>query len=263
MSIINVAVAGVRGRMGSAIVSVLPSNPAFNLIGGFSRSTSSDMDGLIDRDTALETADVILDFTVGSAAAELAEVCAARGGPALVIGATGFDAADLEKIRLASRRLPIVRSGNFSIGINYLLGLVSRVAKDFGPDVWDIEILEAHHRHKLDVPSGTALMLGEAAAHGRGVPLSSVEAQNRSGLSGERTIGEIGFAAIRGGGIVGEHSVVFAAPEEVITLSHSALDRGMFVRGALAAAHWIIDRESGEYSMQDVLGFSPAGKRAD
>ena len=263
MSIINVAVAGVRGRMGSAIVSAFPANPAFNMIGGFTRSSSGGMDGLIDRATALATADVILDFTVGSAAAELAGVCAARGGPALVIGATGFDAADLEKVRLASRHLPIVRSGNFSIGINYLLGLVTRVAEDLGPDVWDIEILEAHHRHKLDVPSGTALMLGEAAALGRGVPLSSVEAHNRSGPTGERTMGEIGFAAIRGGGIVGEHSVVFAAPEEVITLSHSALDRGMFVRGALAAARWVIDQEPGEYSMQDVLGFSPAGNRSD
>lgn len=252
---IKIAVAGVCGHMGRAIVSALAGDPAFALVGGFGRAGSAG-DGLIDRSVAIEAADVILDFTTGSAAAELAGLCATRGGPALVIGATGFEQDELTRISEAARKIPIVRSGNFSIGLNMLVGLVAQAARTLPAEAWDIEVLEAHHRRKIDAPSGTALMLGEAAAEGRGVSLSSVEQRAREGITGARQIGEIGFAVLRGGGIVGEHSVMFAAAEEIVTLSHSAIDRSMFARGALAAARWIVGRDAGEYDMQDVLGLS-------
>ncbi|TCP74203.1 dihydrodipicolinate reductase [Rhizobium sp. PP-CC-2G-626] len=171
-----------------------------------------------------------------------------------MIGATGFEPEEVTRIGEATRRVPIVRSGNFSIGVNMLVCLVSQIASTFPAEAWDIEVVEAHHKRKIDAPSGTALMLGEAAARGRGVSLASVERRGRDGITGERPPGEIGFAVLRGGGIVGEHSVMFAAGEEVVTLSHSALDRSMFARGALAAARWIVGRAPGEYDMQDVLG---------
>lgn len=253
---IKIAVAGINGRMGRAILPLIQADPAFAFIGGIGRPGATG-EGLIDRAGAIAAADVILDFTTGSAAAELAGLCglcAASGGPALVIGATGFEPNELERIAEAARSIPVLRSGNFSIGLNMLLGLVSQAARALPANAWDIEILEAHHARKIDAPSGTALMLGEAAAAGRGVSLASVERRGRDGLTGERPPGEIGFAVLRAGGITGEHSVLFAAAEEVITLSHSALDRAMFARGALAATRWIAGRGAGEYTMADVLG---------
>ena len=252
---IKIAVAGARGHMGRAVISLLATDRAFLHVGSVGRSGSIG-DGLIDRAAAIEAADVILDFSTGSAAVELAELCAEKGGAALVIGATGFEPEEVARIGEAAREVPIVRSGNFSIGVNMLVGLVAQVARTFPAENWDIEVLEAHHRRKIDAPSGTALMLGEAAAHGRSVSLASVERRGRDGITGERPTGEIGFSVLRGGGIVGEHSVMFAAAEEIVTLSHSALDRGMFARGALAAARWIVGRAPGEYDMQDVLGLS-------
>ncbi|MGO4115225.1 4-hydroxy-tetrahydrodipicolinate reductase [Rhizobium ruizarguesonis] len=253
ISPIKIAVAGANGRMGRAILPLLAGDPSFAFVGGIGREGSTDA-GLIDRSTAIKAADVILDFTTGRAAAELAGLCASAGGPALVIGATGFEPDELERIAEAARRIPILRSGNFSIGVNMLVGLVAQAARALPAHGWDIEILEAHHNRKIDAPSGTALMLGEAAAEGRGVSLASVERRGRDGITGERPPGEIGFAVLRAGGLVGEHSVMFAAAEEVVTLSHSALDRGMFARGALAAARWIAGRAPGEYAMGDVLG---------
>lgn len=253
---IRIAVAGLRGRMGRALAELLAREPdGIVFVGGFGRDGATG-DGLIDRRTAIETADVVLDFTTGSAAADLAELCAARGGPALVIGATGFEPDEIARIDAAARRIPIVRSGNFSIGVNLLMDLVTRAARLLPPQTWDIEVVEMHHRHKIDAPSGTALMLGEAAAAGRSVDLASVERRGRDGISGERPVGEIGFAALRGGGVIGEHDVIFAAADEVVTLSHSATDRGMFARGALAAARWVVGRAPGTYDMQDVLGTS-------
>jgi len=252
---IKIAVSGAQGHMGRAVISILANDSAFSHVGSFGR-TSIKGDGFVDRLAAISAADVILDFSTADAATELAELCAKKGGPALVIGATGFDPEEVRRITKASSTVPIVRSGNFSIGVNMLVGLVAQVAGTFPAEAWDIEVLEAHHRRKIDAPSGTALMLGEAAARGRGVSLASVERRGRDGIAGERPLGEIGFAILRGGGIVGEHSVVFAAGEEVVTLSHSALDRGMFARGALAAARWIVGRAPGEYDMQDVLGLS-------
>ena len=219
-------------------------------------------EGLVDRSYAITAADVIIDFTTGRAATELAELCAQEGGPSLVIGATGFEEDDLARITAAGRTIPIVRSGNFSIGLNMLAGLVAQVSRTLPAEAWDIEILDAHHRRKLDAPSGTALMLGTAAAEGRGIDLSATARHGRDGITGERPVGEIGFAVMRGGGIVGEHSVVFAATDEVVTLSHSALDRSMFARGALSAARWLVGREPGEYDMQDVLGLKQIAQQS-
>jgi 4-hydroxy-tetrahydrodipicolinate reductase len=136
-----------------------------------------------------------------------------------------------------------------------LMGLVEQAARTLGPQAYDVEVFEAHHRRKVDAPSGAALMLGEAAARGRGVELSKVARRTRDGITGERPVGEIGFSVMRGGGIVGEHSVVFAAEDEILTLSHSARDRSLFARGAVAAARWVAGKPPGEYDMQDVLGF--------
>lgn len=243
--------------MGRAVVSVLNDHPAFRHVGSPGRPGSAG-DGVIDLATALDVADVIIDFTTGEAATALSQECAARGGPALVIGATGFAPEELGRIRDAARSIAIVRSGNFSLGVNMLVGLVAQAAQALPRETWDIEIFEAHHRRKVDAPSGTALMLGEAAAQGRGVSLAFVERRGRDGVSGERPVGEIGFSVMRGGGIVGEHSITFAAAEEVVTLSHLALDRSMFAHGALVAARWLIGRAPGEYDMQDVLGLKRA-----
>ncbi|MDQ0392954.1 4-hydroxy-tetrahydrodipicolinate reductase [Labrys monachus] len=259
---IRIAIAGAQGRMGRAVAETIAADPAFTLVARVGRA-DAEVDGLVRIDTALASADVIIDFTTGRASSALARRCAARGGPALVIGATGFEADDLAGIAEAARRIAIVRSGNFSLGINMLVGLVARAARALPAAAWDIEIAEAHHRRKVDAPSGTALMLGDAAARGRGVSLAAVERRTRDGITGERPTGEIGFSVLRGGGIVGEHSVVFAAEEEILTLSHSARDRGMFARGAAAAARWVADRAPGEYDMQDVLGFAgEAGRPA-
>lgn len=239
--------------MGKEVMNIVSADPSLVLAGNIGRHSEGDRSEV---HRVLGNCDVIIDFTTGNASAALAEICANHAGPALVIGSTGFEADDLARIRAASKKIAIVRSGNFSLGINLLMGLVERTARALPQRVWDIEIFEAHHRRKIDAPSGTALMLGDAAAEGRQISLSSVARHAREGMTGERPPGEIGFSVIRGGGILGEHSVVFAADEEVVTLSHSALSRSMFARGALAAALWVNSRVPGEYDMQDVLGFS-------
>jgi 4-hydroxy-tetrahydrodipicolinate reductase len=204
---------------------------------------------------ALAAADVVIDFTIGAASAELAKLAAARGGPALVIGSTGFSEADLAAIAEASQKIAILRAGNFSLGVNMLMGLVEQAARALPSRDYDIEVFEAHHKRKVDAPSGTALMLGEAAARGRGVQLSQVARHAREGLTGPRPDQEIGFSVMRGGGIVGEHSVAFVAEDEILTISHSARDRSLFARGALQAALWLAGKPPGAYDMQDVLGF--------
>lgn len=208
-----------------------------------------------DKDDApdLSACDVIVDFTTGAASAALARACAAAKGPALVIGSTGLTAEEEAAIAEAARAIPIVKSGNFSLGVNVLAGLVRRAARALGPDGFDLEILEAHHKRKVDAPSGTALMLGRAAAEGRGVSLDQARTVHREGVTGPRETGAIGFSVVRGGGIVGEHAVILAGEDEVLTLSHSARDRGLFARGAVAAALWTRGRPAGLYDMQDVL----------
>jgi 4-hydroxy-tetrahydrodipicolinate reductase len=202
-------------------------------------------------------ADVIVDFTTPAASAALAEACARAGGPALVVGATGWTEADHGAVAVAARAIPIVKSGNFSLGANLLRGLVDQAARALGPE-YDAEIMEAHHRRKLDAPSGTALMLAEAVRRGRGLepePAGAPELSLDMALRrGARPDGLVGFSVVRAGGIVGEHSVMFAAEDEIITLSHSARDRSLFARGALVAAAWVVGRPAGLYDMQDVLG---------
>jgi len=200
--------------------------------------------------------DVVIDFTSPEASVALATLCAANGGPALVLGATGFTPAQDAEIAAAAQTIAIVRSGNFSLGVNVLLGLVRQAARALPAQTYDIEITEAHHRRKVDAPSGTALMLGEAAAQARGVALDVEAIRARDGITGPRPVGGIGFSVVRGGGIVGEHSVLFAAEDELLTLSHSARDRGLFARGAVEAALWVATQPPGLYDMQDVLGFA-------
>jgi 4-hydroxy-tetrahydrodipicolinate reductase len=249
---LKIAVAGALGRMGRAVAEMVGAEQGLTLAARFDRGPG---EGLVSRDDALAAADVVIDFTTPSASVALAEATAARSGPALVIGSTGFDDAQLAAIAKAAERVAIVRAGNFSLGVNLLMGLVEQAARALPSADYDIEVFEAHHRRKVDAPSGTGLMLGEAAAHGRGVDLGQVAARGRDGITGPRRPGDIGFSVMRAGGIVGEHSVVFASDEEILTLSHSARDRGLFARGALAAGRWVAGRPVGEYDMQDVLGF--------
>jgi 4-hydroxy-tetrahydrodipicolinate reductase len=257
---IRIGVAGALGRMGRAVAAAVDARPGLTLCALFDHvgAEGALVDGrsLVSRDQALLDCDIIIDFTVGSASAQLAALAAARGGPALVIGSTGLSEDDEAKVRAAAERIPIVKSGNFSLGVNVLVGLVRQAAAALGPKDYDIEIFEAHHKRKIDAPSGTALMLGEAAAKGRGAALKALEARGRDGLTGPRREGAIGFAVSRGGGIVGEHSVAFAAEDEILTLAHSARDRSLFARGAVEAAAWLNGKPPGLYDMQDVLGFS-------
>jgi len=202
----------------------------------------------------LLNADGVIDFSAPKATVEMAAL-AAQARIAHVIGTTGLSDDDLERIAAAARHAPIVRSGNMSLGVNVLAQLVRSAARALGAE-FDIEILEMHHRMKVDAPSGTALLLGEAAAEGRGIDLAGHSARGRDGVTGARRRGDIGFASMRGGTVVGDHSVVFAGEGERIVLSHHAENRGLFARGALKAALWAHGRKPGLYSMADVLGMS-------
>jgi 4-hydroxy-tetrahydrodipicolinate reductase len=240
--------------MGRAVAAAVQAREGVVLVGGFGRADGP-QDGLISIERALAESDAIVDFTSGSVSAGLAEAAAARGGPALVIGSTGFSPQDEAAVVRAAGEVAVLKSGNFSLGVNVLLGLVAKAAAALGPDQYDIEIFEAHHRRIVDAPSGTALMLGEAAAAARGVALADAAVRVRDGLTGPREPGSIGFSVMRGGGIVGEHAVAFAAEDEILTLSHSARDRGLFARGAVEAALWLAGKPPGLYDMQHVLGF--------
>ena len=205
-----------------------------------------------DVDGALAQSDVVIDFTTPAVSVALAHRAAAAG-VAHVIGTTGFNEEDLAAIAQAGQTGRIVRAGNMSLGVNLLVKLTRQVAAALGTE-YDIEIVEAHHRHKVDAPSGTALMLGEAAADGRGVALDAVADRGRDGITGARETGAIGFHAIRGGDYIGEHDVIFAGEGERIVLRHVASDRALFARGAVRAAIWAQSAAPGEYSMLDVLG---------
>ncbi len=245
---VRLAVAGAQGRMGQAVLKAIEARDGASLQLAFGRPGPSPGD--------LVGVDVVIDFTSPEASVALANLCAERGGPALVLGATGFTSAQEAEIAAAAQSIAIVRSGNFSLGVNVLLGLVRQAARALPAQTYDIEITEAHHRRKVDAPSGTALMLGQAAADGRGVSLEAEAIRARDGITGARPVGGIGFSVVRGGGIVGEHSVLFAAEDELLTLSHSARDRGLFARGAVEAALWVATQPPGLYDMQDVLGFA-------
>jgi 4-hydroxy-tetrahydrodipicolinate reductase len=248
----RIAIAGALGRMGQAIATAVASRDDLVIAARFDRPGATG-DGLVSQDEALSLCDVVIDFTTPAASVALAQACAARGGLALVIGATGISDDQLARLKTASTQVAMVQTGNFSLGVNMLVGLVSQAARALGPD-YDIEVFEAHHRHKVDAPSGTALMLGRAAADGRGVELDKVASRAPDGITGPRNRGDIGFSVMRGGGVIGEHSVSFVADDEIVTLSHSARDRSLFARGAVEAARWVAGRPAGHYDMQDVLG---------
>ena len=244
----HVGISGARGRMGRAVSQALDAREDVMVAARFDWGETPD----------LSLCDVVIDFSTAEASVALAQSCAERGGPALVIGSTGFTAEQEAALAAAADKVAIVRSGNFSLGVNILIGLVEHAALRLDARDWDIEITEAHHRKKVDAPSGTALMLGDAAASGRGHDLSELRSAPYDGISEERKTGTIGFSSIRAGGIVGEHTVLFASEAEVLTLSHSAIDRSLFAKGAVAAAAWVRTRRPGLYDMQDVLGFRQA-----
>ena len=202
----------------------------------------------------LSTADGVIDFTQPAASLELAGL-AAQARLVHIIGSTGFSADEDADIVAAARHARIVKSGNMSLGVNLLAGLVEQAAAKLGPD-WDIEILDMHHRAKVDAPSGTALLLAEAAAAGREVNLADVKASGRDGITGARQAGDIGIAALRGGSVVGDHEVIFATQNEQIRLTHRAEQRDIFARGAIEAALWAHGQSEGLYTMRDVLGLS-------
>lgn len=265
---LSIAIAGAAGQMGRALVRAASADPRFNVCGGTERGEGqflgADLGALAGiaplfmttsdaADHAAEKADVWIDFSAPEATLAALEALRHTTTRAAIIGTTGLNAEQEARIGEHAQRIAIVRSGNFSLGVNLLAALVEQAAARLGQG-WDIEITEAHHRRKVDAPSGTALLLGEAAAHGRGKPLNELKLKPYDGVTGARPEGQIGFSVIRGGGIVGEHDVRFIAEREVLTLSHSALDRAVFADGALAAALWAAQQPPGLYSMRDVLG---------
>jgi 4-hydroxy-tetrahydrodipicolinate reductase len=255
---IRIGIAGALGRMGRAIAAALEGRPDAAVTVAFDRPGTEGQPWLASALGGPQDAagcDVLIDFTTPAASVALAAAAAARKAPALVIGSTGWGETEDMQIWSAAKSIPIVKSGNYSLGVNVMAGLVQQAARRLAAQDWDIEVFEAHHRRKVDAPSGTALMLGEAAARGRQGELAAVQVRARDGITGPRPEGAIGFSVMRGGGIVGEHSVTFAAEEEMLTFSHSARDRGLFARGAIAAALWVAGKPPGLYDMMDVLGF--------
>lgn len=255
----RIVICGIRGRMGQTLVRLARERPDMRIVGGIGTAADESIDipvrPIAEAADMIAGADVLIDFSTAAATRELVESAGgALAGRGLVTGTTGLEDDTLEQLDALSSRAAVLTAANFSLGVNLLLALTRRVAAALDPSSYDIEIIEAHHRRKVDAPSGTALALGEAAAAGRGVPLSEVRRDGRSGQTGARTEGEIGFHAIRGGGIVGEHRVQFAGERERIELVHDALDRAVFAEGALTAARWMSGRGSGRFTMQDVLG---------
>ncbi|MEQ1769410.1 MAG: 4-hydroxy-tetrahydrodipicolinate reductase [Devosia sp.] len=268
MSDLKVSIAGAGGRMGAANIRAVAQTPGLVLHSAFDRAGSAAIGrdageyAGIDRlnvpigddvEAALAGAEAIIDFTAPAASVALAQIAAQRG-LIHVIGTTGCSADDDIAIRTAGLNgARVVKSGNFSLGVNVLMGLVRQAAKALPG--FDVEIFEMHHNRKVDAPSGTALMLGEAAAEGRGVDLGEQAVLSREGHTGARVAGKIGFASLRGGGVVGDHTVFLVSETERIELTHRAHDRAMFAAGAAQAALWARGHGAGFYSMADVLGF--------
>lgn len=236
-------VIGHKGRMGRALEAAIAD-------AGHGLCVGVDAGGSIAPHAA--QCDVLVDFSAPDALAGNLAAAKEVGKP-IVIGTTGLEEAHFVMLAEAARNLPVLQSGNFSLGVTLLAHLVQEAAARLGPD-WDIEVLEMHHRMKVDAPSGTAKLLGEAAARGRGIVLSDNMESGRHGMTGARVEGAIGFATLRGGTVAGEHSVIFAGSEERIVLSHSAENRMIFARGAVKAAEWLIGKGAGRYTMNDVLG---------
>ncbi len=267
MELPGVVITGASGRMGQMLVKEVSASDKLRLVGAVERKgndwVGQDLgeamggkpNGVIVTDDALEAiapAQVVIDFTTPDATVAHAELTA-QARAIHVIGTTGFADSHLAKLEAAGRHATIIRAGNMSLGVNLLMEITRQVAAALDAD-FDIEIVESHHRHKVDAPSGTALMLGEAAAEGRGVSLPDVADRGRDGITGARNSGAIGFTAIRGGDIVGEHEVIFAGEGERIKISHIATDRRLFARGAIKAAIWGRGKGPGCFDMRDVLG---------
>jgi 4-hydroxy-tetrahydrodipicolinate reductase len=266
----KLVVVGAAGRMGQTLIRLVHTTPGVVLHAAVEREGSpfigkdaGELAGLgpigvtvgDDPLKAFLEAEGVLDFTSPASSVTFSGI-AAQARIVHVIGTTGCSMDDEAKFEAAARHARIVRSGNMSLGVNLLSVLTEQAARTLGPDAWDIEILEMHHKHKVDAPSGTALLLGEAAAKGRAVDLATHSVRVRDGHTGARQAGTIGFATLRGGSVIGDHSVVLAGEGELITLSHSAGDRSIFARGALTAALWARGEKPGFYSMLDVLGLS-------
>jgi 4-hydroxy-tetrahydrodipicolinate reductase len=269
MADMRLIVAGAGGRMGRALIRVISETPGAVLAGALEApgsallgKDSGVLAGLPENGVKLSAdlwalaanADGILDFTIPGATIANVAIAAERG-LVHVIGTTGLSASDEAVIKSVTKRAIVVKSGNMSLGVNLLAALVKRVAKSLDAS-FDIEIVEMHHKAKIDAPSGTALMLGEAAAEGRGIKLEDHSARGRDGHTGARRPGDIGFASLRGGTAAGDHSVIFAGPAERLTLSHHAEDRIIFAHGAVKAALWAHGKQPGFYTMADVLGLS-------
>ncbi len=267
MSDMRLIVAGAGGRMGRTLVKAIAESKGAVLVGAIEApgaavigQDAGELAGLprngiavtADAPALLASADGIIDFTIPAATVALAKE---TGNLVHVIGTTGLTPEDEKNIVTAAGHARIVKSGNMSLGVNLLAALVARVAKTLD-DEFDIEIFEMHHNKKIDAPSGTALIFGEAAARGRGIELKSHSERGRDGVTGARKRGDIGFASLRGGTVVGEHSVIFAGPHERVELVHRAEDRMIFASGAVKAALWARDQKPGLYSMADVLGLA-------
>lgn len=263
----GIVVTGASGRMGQMLVKLILASDQARLAGCVERSGhpwvgrdigaamgGADV-GVVVSDDPLPVfaqAQAVIDFTAPAATVDFAAL-AAQARIVHVVGTTGLEPHDHARLDAAARHAVLIQAGNMSLGVNLLTRLTQKVAQALDAD-WDIEIVEAHHNKKVDAPSGTALMLGQAAAQGRGVALEEAKVSGRDGITGARERGTIGFSAIRGGDIVGEHDVIFAAAGERIVLRHIATDRAIFARGALKAALWGQDKKPGRYSMIDVLG---------
>ncbi len=273
---IKVGVVGCAGRMGQMLLKLLINAPGIVVVGGTERKGSAalgrDLGALAgaeplgisvtdDPAPLFSQANVVVDFTNPSTTIFHAGL-AAKSGCALVVGTTGFDADQLAALHRAAQRAPIVLAANMSLGINLLEQVVEEVARILDAD-WDIEIIEMHHKHKVDAPSSTALTLGEAAARGRQQQLRRIQRRQREGQTGPRVKGEIGFASLRGGDVVGDHSIIFATEGERVEITHRASSREIFGRGAVKAVLWANKRQPGLYNMRDVLGFSVGGALAE
>lgn len=267
MSDMRVVVVGAAGRMGRMLIRAIDQAEGCRLVAAIERPGSAALGsdaGVLaglpslgvaitsDPAAAFAAADAVLDFTAPEATIAFAGL-AAEAGILHVVGTTGLEPSHLAQLAEAARRTPIIRSGNMSLGVNLLAALVRKVAATLGTD-WDIEIVEMHHRMKVDAPSGTAVLLGEAAAEGRAIDLAQHRVAARDGITGAREPGTIGFAALRGGTVVGDHKVIFAGAGERLELAHVAEDRSLFAQGAVKAALWGRGRAPGLYSMADVLG---------
>ncbi len=268
----RIAVAGASGRMGRMLVRAVHEHPEARLAcaserpgSGHIGADAGELAGIgpigvtvDDSLAACEPGDVLIDFTAPEATLAHAAFAAGRG-LSMVIGTTGFDGDQLAELRARLAGVPVVMAANYSVGVNLALELIRRAASVLGPE-YDAEIFEAHHRHKVDAPSGTALAMGEALAEGRGVSLEEAAVRARDGITGPRKEGTIGFSVVRGGNIVGEHKAMFIADEERIEINHVAADRMVFARGAVRAALWLKRQGPGWHDMRDVLGLAPGGE---